>query len=292
MNSKLQAFVVLLICALLSFALTQATGAHVVQVFGLPFIALSAAIAFAIQWIAFIPAYLKQTERFYDITGSGTFILLACMSLAIMPTLSIYQWMLGLMVIIWALRLGYFLFKRIHEDGIDDRFERLKPNKYKFFTAWTIQGLWVLLTSLVALSAITSVNQIEFGLMAYIGFAVWLIGMLIECIADYQKRAFKRASKQNNQEQTAFITSGLWSYSRHPNYLGEILLWIGVSIAALPILTAWQHIVLISPVFVILLLCKISGIPLLEAKAKKKWGDDPAYQAYKAKTPVLIPRIL
>ncbi|MDT0595589.1 DUF1295 domain-containing protein [Glaciecola petra] len=291
MNSKLQAFVVLLICALLSFALTQATGAHVVQVFGLPFIAVSALLAFGIQWIAFLPAYIKQTERFYDITGSGTFILLACMSLAIMPTLSIYQWMLGLMVIIWALRLGGFLFKRIQEDGIDDRFEHIKPNKYSFFTAWTIQGLWVLLTSLAALSAITSVNQTELGLTGLIGFIVWLIGMLIESIADYQKRAFKHACKQKTAGQAAFIASGLWAYSRHPNYLGEILLWIGVAIASFPILTAWQHVVLISPVFVILLLCKISGIPLLESKAKKKWGEDPAYQAYKAKTPVLIPRL-
>lgn len=290
MNTQLRTFVVLLICALISVGLIQVIGPHVTKVFGLPIITISVLLAFGIQWIAFLPAYLKQTERFYDITGSATFILLATISLAAMPALSVYQWMLGLMVIIWAVRLGSFLFKRIHEDGIDDRFDQMKPNKYRFFTAWTIQGLWVLLTSLPALSAITSINQVTMGPLAYIGFSLWLIGIMIESIADYQKRAFKHALMQNKTSETGFITTGLWSYSRHPNYLGEIILWIGAAIAALPLLTGWQHIVLISPVFVILLLCKISGVPLLEAKAEKKWGKLPAYLAYKAKTPVLIPR--
>ena len=279
--------IVLIICGLISFGLVAATLSSNMTFMGYPALLVCALVAFVVQWLAFVPAYLKQTEKFYDICGSGTFLLVTVVALYLANPPSIYQWVLGLMVIIWALRLGSFLYTRIHQDGTDDRFDEMKPNKYRFFSAWTIQGLWVLITSAAAVTAITSLKQPQISWITIVGVSLWLFGLTIEVIADRQKRNFKK----NPNSETAFITTGLWAYSRHPNYFGEILLWIGVAIAALPALSGWQYIVVCSPLFVILLLVKVSGIPLLEAKAEKKWGKNEDYLAYKMSTSVLIPKV-
>lgn len=87
-----------------------------------------------------------------------------------------------------------------------------------------------------------------------------------------------------------FISTDLWAWSRHPSCFGEIALWTGIAIMAIPLLSGWRWVVLISPVFVTLLLTRVSGIPMLEARADKRWGDDEAFQSYTRDTPVLIPR--
>lgn len=286
-KNAIRAGIVLIICGLISFGLVAATSSSNMTLMGYPALLVCAVVAFVVQWLAFVPAYLKQTEKFYDICGSGTFLLVTLVALFLANPPSIYQWVLGFMVIVWALRLGSFLYTRIHQDGTDDRFDEMKPNKYRFFSAWTIQGLWVLITSAAAVTAITSLNQPQISWITIVGVSLWLFGLTIEVIADRQKRNFKKKPSS----ETAFITTGLWAYSRHPNYLGEILLWIGVAIAAIPALTGWQYLVVCSPLFVILLLVKVSGIPLLEAKAEKKWGSNADYLAYKASTSVLIPKI-
>lgn len=285
-NAKYAALV-LVTCALISFGLVAATASSNMKFMGCPALLICAIVAFGVQWVAFVPAYLKQTEKFYDISGSGTFLLVTAVALYLVNPPSIYQWALGFMVIIWALRLGSFLYTRIHQDGTDDRFDEIKPDKYRFFSAWTIQGLWVLITSAAAITAITSLHQPQIAWATLLGVVIWLFGLTIEVIADRQKRIFKQRQSGNK----LFITTGLWAYSRHPNYLGEILLWIGVAIAAFPALSAWQYVVVCSPLFVILLLLKISGIPLLESKADKKWGNNKKYIAYKAKTSILIPKV-
>ena len=149
---------------------------------------------------------------------------------------------------------------------------------------WTMGGLWVFLTMAAGLAAITSDVTIPLGMMAYLGLALWILGFTIEVIADRQKRVFK---KQQNKEKE-FITTGLWAWSRHPNYFGEITLWAGLTLIALPVLSGWQLVTLISPVFVYVLLTRISGIPMLENRAIKKWGSDPEYVDYLERTPSLI----
>ncbi|MGB8362380.1 MAG: DUF1295 domain-containing protein, partial [Acidimicrobiia bacterium] len=151
---------------------------------------------------------------------------------------------------------------------------------------WTIQGLWVLLTAAAALAIITTSVRRDLGWLAYTGIVVWVVGFAIEVVADRQKSLFKRDPGNEGR----FIATGLWAWSRHPNYFGEITLWTGVALMAIPVLSGWQWVVLVSPLFVTLLLTRVSGIPMLEAKADERWGDEPEYREYKTTTPVLIPR--
>jgi steroid 5-alpha reductase family enzyme len=200
-----------------------------------------------------------------------------------MDARSIILWTL---VIIWAFRLGVFLFRRIKKAGKDDRFDEIKPSFIRFLNVWTIQALWVTFTAAAALVAITTTTRKELGVFAILGLLVWAFGFAVEVIADAQKSRFN-ADPANRGK---FIQTGLWSRSRHPNYFGEIVLWIGVAIIALPVLQGWQWVALVSPVFVTLLLTRVSGIPLLEKKADQKWGGQEDYEAYKERTPVLFPR--
>jgi steroid 5-alpha reductase family enzyme len=255
-------------------------------VIGFPVFALLVGLIFLIQWLAFIGAYLLQTERFYDLTGSITYILTAALAVILSPVVDGRSILLLVLVVIWAARLGTFLFRRIQQAGKDARFDEIKPSFGRFLVAWTVQGLWVTLTLAAALAAITTVTRKELGLFALIGFLIWVFGFSFEVAADIQKSRF-RADPQNKGR---FINTGLWAWSRHPNYFGEIVLWVGVAVIALPILRGWQWVTLISPVFVTLLLTRISGVPILEKRADEKWGGQEDYEAYKRRTPVLVPR--
>jgi steroid 5-alpha reductase family enzyme len=236
--------------------------------------------------LAFIPAYLLQTEKFLDLTGSITYILVVLIAVLLSPDVDGRAILLVALVLIWAARLGTFLFRRIQKAGKDARFDEIKPSFFRFLNFWTLQGLWVTFTVAAALAAITTTVRKELGLFALIGSLVWVFGFAMEAVADAQKSRF-RADPENKGK---FIQSGLWAWSRHPNYFGEIVLWIGVAIIALPVLRGWQWVTLISPVFVALLITRVSGVPMLEKRADEKWGGQEDYEAYKARTPVLIPR--
>ena len=254
---------------------------------GVPLFALSVGLAFLIQWLAFIPAYWLQTEKFFDLTGSLTYISVILIAVILSAATDARSILLAALVVIWAIRLGSFLFGRIKKAGKDDRFDEIKPSFIRFLNVWTIQGLWVTFTMATALVAITTTNRKELDLFAILGFLVWVLGFAIEVVADSQKSRFNA----NPDNKGKFIQTGLWSRSRHPNYFGEIVLWVGVAIIALPVLQGWQWVALISPIFVTLLLTRVSGIPLLEKKADKKWGGQEDYETYKKKTPVLIPKL-
>jgi len=256
----------------------------------IPVFALCVALAFAINWLVWIPASLWRTERFYDLTGSVTFVAVTSLALVAAPgpdgEASVWRVTLAAMVVVWAVRLGSFLFIRVRRDGSDGRFDKIKVHPLAFLATWTLQALWVSMTAAAALAAITVADGLG-GVWAALGVIVWLIGFAIEVVADTQKRRF-RADPANAGR---FISTGLWSRSRHPNYFGEILLWSGVALMAVPTLSGWRWVVLISPVFVWLLLTRVSGVPLLEARAAARFGDDLAYGAYVKHTPVLVPRL-
>lgn len=252
---------------------------------GVPVFALAVAAAFVIQWLVFIPSFRAQTERFFDLTGSLTYISIT--TLAVLLTLGVDArgLLVAGLVVVWALRLGTFLFRRVSRAGRDDRFDDLKPSLVRFLNVWTIQGLWVTLTAAAAWVTITTARHVPLDGFALAGVLLWALGFGIEVVADAQKSRFKADPANRGR----FISSGLWSVSRHPNYLGEILLWSGVAVVALPVLQGWQWVALLSPVFVTVLLTRVSGIPLLEKKADATWGGHADYEAYKRSTPVLVP---
>lgn len=266
--------------------LAWAGSAGSAEVGSLPVFVLGTALAFVINWLAFVPAFRAQTEKFYDLTGSLTYLSVVVLGLALSGNLDARAIIAALMVAAWATRLGSFLFRRIRKDGKDGRFDSIKPHFWRFLRAWSLQGLWVTATLAAALAIITSETREALGIVGIVGIIIWVIGFAIEVTADQQKSAF-RADPVNDGR---FITTGLWAWSRHPNYFGEITLWIGMAVLAVPILSGWRWVMLISPVFVFLLLTRISGVPLLEYRAKKRWGDEPAYQKYVASTPPLLLR--
>lgn len=282
-RNALIAFPIVILMALgISFAGSQGGD----SVLGIPIFALAVALVFVIQWVGFIAAYLMQTEKFFDLTGSITYISVTIVAVWLSSVVDGRTILLLILVVIWAGRLGIFLFRRILKAGKDARFDDIKVSFVRFLNTWTLQGLWVTMSLAAALAAITTTIRKELGLFAMVGALVWIVGFAIEATADAQKSRF-RADPENRGK---FIDAGLWSWSRHPNYFGEIVLWVGVAIIALPVLRGWQWVTLISPMFVTLLLTRISGVPMLEKRADEKWGGQEDYEAYKERTSVLIPR--
>ena len=248
--------------------------------------ALCGVLAYAINWAVFVPSNSAQTEHYFDLTGSVTYIVLVTVAAVASGNLDARAVVVTSMVLVWALRLGTFLFRRVKRDGRDSRFDKIKIDPLRFLTTWTVQALWVLLTLACALAIITGVEREPFDLAAVVGAVMWVAGFAIEVIADQQKSAFK----QDPANAGRFITTGLWAWSRHPNYFGEILLWSGIAVMAVPILSGWRWAMLVSPVFVVVLLTRVSGVPLLERRARKRWGDEPEFQEYTRRTSVLVPR--
>jgi steroid 5-alpha reductase family enzyme len=286
-NPIIESLVAIAVALLVAAAVAWAGSQGGVAVGGIPLFALAGLVAFVIQWIVFVPSYRAQTEHWYDLTGSVTYLTVIVGTLLLAGRFDTRSLLLTALVGIWAVRLGSYLYRRIQKAGADTRFDDIKPSFTRFLMAWTLQGLWVFLTLAAALAAMTIESAAPLGLIGWFGLAVWVAGFGIEAVADAQKQAFRNDAANKGR----FIDSGLWAWSRHPNYFGEITLWVGIALVALPALSGWQYVTLISPVFVYLLLTRVSGIPMLEARADERWGDEPGYQAYKARTPVLVPRL-
>jgi len=247
-------------------------------------------LIFVIQWIAYIPAFIFKTEKFYDLTGSLTYI--AAISFALYSTntsqsLDLGSLIIGAAIIVWAARLGSFLFMRVHKDKKDGRFDTIKTSFSQFFMTWTLQGMWVFICSSAALVAIANPTGVPINILFIIGLALFILGFVIEIIADNQKSAFRSIPENKD----VFINEGLWARSRHPNYFGEITLWTGITVMGISTFEGMNYLALFSPIFSYLLLNYVSGVRMLEYRGHKKWGHLDAYKVYKESTPKLIPKI-
>mgnify|MGYP001429643626 FL=1 len=282
--------VVILVCLLIPGSIAYFISADSLVLNDIPLIYYCISISFLIHWIIFIPSFLNKTEKFYDFTGMVAYLSVIGFALyqknKILGSIDFDSALLGILISVWTLRLGVFLFYRVFKVGEDDRFKEVKQVPSKFLVWFTVSGLWVSLTSIAALKVLTSQVEHNNYYFVYLGLALWIFGFLFEVIADYQKTKFKN----NPENKDQFISSGLWSLSRHPNYFGEIILWIGVFIITIPSLSGIDYLTILSPLFVYTLLNKISGINLLEIKAQKRWGELESYKEYRSKTPQLIPK--
>jgi steroid 5-alpha reductase family enzyme len=261
-----------------------------IEISGLNLVGHLLVMIFVIQWIAYIPAFIFKTEKFYDLTGSLTYI--AAISIAIYSTnnsknFDLGSLIIGAAIIIWAVRLGSFLFMRVHRDKKDGRFDSIKTSFSQFFMTWTLQGMWVFICSSAALIAIANPAGIPINSIFIIGALLFVFGFAIEVIADNQKSAFKALPENKDR----FINEGLWSKSRHPNYFGEITLWTGITVMSISTFSGLNYLALFSPIFSYLLLNYVSGVRMLELRGNKKWGHLDSYKEYKASTPKLIPKI-
>ena len=252
---------------------------------GLPDVKNLILLIFSIQWICFIPAFIFQTEKFFDLMGSITYLTAILTVLYITDTRNISDYIIVACIVLWAIRLGSFLFMRIHKAGEDRRFRDIKPNFTRFFMTWTLQGMWVSMCLLCVITAISS--GIITNSIFYIGLVIFIAGFAIEVVADNQKTVFRK----NIANKDKFISTGLWAYSRHPNYFGEILLWFGIAIMSFSSLNGLQYLTLISPIFLYILLVYISGIRILENNGYKKWGHLESYKEYLQNTPRLFFKI-
>ncbi|XP_074659189.1 uncharacterized protein LOC141911959 [Tubulanus polymorphus] len=246
----------------------------------------SAAVDFGVQWALWVLAAALRTEKFYDLAGSGTFIALAYLSRKWNDTFFSRQNIQTSCVMLWAFRLGMYLFVRVMKEGEDKRFTHVRGRPAIFFVYWTMQAIWVFVTLLPSLILNSKTVDRPLGWRDYAGWSIWAVGFLTEVLADYQKSVFRN----NPENKGKFISSGLWSLSRHPNYFGEILLWFGLYLSASSTFRhRLEHLSVLSPMFVYFLITKVSGVPPLEKMAMKRFGKDPAYQQYVKDTPVLIP---
>ena len=271
--------------------IVSAVGNNSVTFSGYSAVLYCAAICIGVQWLAWIPASMAKTERFYDLTGGLTYLTVVGFSLwagSQSEAPSLRELIVSLLVVIWALRLSSFLYLRIHRTGKDGRFDQLKTSPIRFLVPWTIQGLWVFLTMIVVIVINSQADLAPaLGIWDAVGLSIWLLGFGIEVVADNQKTVFN--TEPNNQGK--WIDSGLWSYSRHPNYLGEILLWTGIACFGISCFTGLERFAWISPIFIYLLLTKLSGIPILDRRALEKWGDDLEYQKYRDHSPAFFSRL-
>ena len=277
------------LCILTAYLVAIAASVDGIFFSGTPIILLCAIVSFVTHWMIAVPSLITSSEKYFDFTGMvATLLVVLTAMFALLSSgaeASIRSVFVASFVSVWTLRLGIFLYKRIVKAGEDIRFRDIKKSLPKFLMTWTLSALWVFLTTVNAITLI-ALNPLEpIGIFFIMGALLWLLGFGFEVIADRQKKHFSEQPKNEGR----FITQGLWSVSRHPNYFGEIILWAGIAIISLPFLSGWQFVTLVSPVFVFLLLTRISGLPFLEDKAEKKWGEDKDYIEYKKRTPILVP---
>ncbi|KAG0626526.1 hypothetical protein M758_2G133100 [Ceratodon purpureus] len=238
------------------------------------------------QFTFFVVAATLKFDKVTDFAGVFNFVILAVTTFFLNSTHTLRQTVLTCMAVAWGLRLSIFLLLRILEWGEDKRMDDKRGNIARFAVFWTLQGIWVWTVSL----PITIVNGIatrnpEIQTADVVGWVMWGIGVTIEAIADQQKLQLKR----DPAAQRRWCDVGVWKWSRHPNYFGEIFLWCGIFLASTPVLEGGQWGAIASPTLITLLLLFVSGIPLLEASGDKKHGGNPAYRAYKSRTSPLIP---
>ena len=280
-------FIILASTYILSYLTTNYFQTSTLEVFDISIVYYLWVWIFAIQIIVFIPSFIFRTEHYYDLTGGITYISTMVIALVLKnnyQSIDLISLLLGSMVIIWATRLSLFLFLRVKKSGEDVRFKKIKHSFSWFLMTFMLQGLWVFMCVFPALIVLSSFNS---GLNNYaiVGSAIWLFGFIFEIVADYQKSYFNKFNKGK------FISSGLWSMSRHPNYFGEFMLWLGITIASIGYIDNYKYIVFLTPIFVYLLLTRVSGVNLLEEIGDKRWSNNKDYKDYKENTPIFFPKI-
>lgn len=241
-------------------------------------------LSFAVQAVFFAFAASLKTDKVTDFSYSLSFALISVILLVVNQSFAPLQILAVSLVVIWAVRLGSYLLSRIIKIGKDARFDDKRDNFPEFLKFWILQALavWLVLFPITVLLSVKLSAPI--GIVAVLGALLWLFGFLVEAIADRQKRSFRDRAENKGR----WIDSGLWRYSRHPNYLGEVIQWWGLFAAAMSALPLSLAYVVLGPIVITLLILFLSGVPILEKTAEEKYGANPEYQAYKKRTSLFL----
>ncbi|RDA82372.1 hypothetical protein CP532_4773 [Ophiocordyceps camponoti-leonardi (nom. inval.)] len=292
----------------------------------------SVAAAFAIQALFAIPSTICKSERFYDISGSVTVLAVGGVGLflpavrnaspsslgsvswsSLLATRHWRQIALTAMAMIWTLRLGSYLFNRVLSHGTDSRFDKIRNRPLVFASAFAAQATWVsaIMMPVLLLNAVPSAAgalPASLCLFDLVGFSLWAAGFALEVAADRQKGSWLEG-RRLKQHDEPFLSDGLFSFCRFPNYLGEITLWTGLATVAASTLArrpaqlalglaggpagilTTTALAMLSPAMTTFLLTQVSGIPLSEAKYDKRYGDREDYRRWRQNTPRLLPGI-
>ncbi|OQS54700.1 hypothetical protein EHP00_980 [Ecytonucleospora hepatopenaei] len=248
-------------------------------------------VTLTMQMVFYILASIFQFDKLTDFAGGTNFIVLAILTLILSKTYSWRQILVTLLVTLWGIRLSGYLLYRILKTGTDKRFDDKRNDPIKFAIFWSFQALWVLTVSLPVIfvnspksNNFININE-KFTLSDGIGIIIFLTGLIVESLSDFQKYNFR----SNPSNSGKWCDVGIWKYSRHPNYFGEICIWIGIFVISTSIQNKIKWVGILSPIFTATILLFLSGIPLLEKSSDKRYGKNPAYIKYKLHTSPLIP---
>jgi steroid 5-alpha reductase family enzyme len=246
---------------------------------------ITLAVSLGINLVMFVPAYMFQTDKLTDISYAVTFLVVTLFGL-LSNDISLIKVLYFVAVLLWAIRLGSYLLIRIHKIGKDKRFDGMRENFLFFLRFWVLQGLTVWVVMIPGVLFLNS-SALDVGVVSIVGLGMFLLGLIFEAVADIQKYTFINDPKNKGR----WIDTGLWSISRHPNYLGEITVWLGLYITVFPFLSGLGILIgSVGPLFIAGMIIFVSGIPILEKGADKIWGEDSEYQQYKKNTGVLFPK--
>lgn len=246
---------------------------------------LAAGILFVSQTVFFAIASLRKDNGIADVAWGAGFPLLALGQMMLHWPPTCMQSVTVLLVLLWGVRLIAHLLPRVRSGGEDWRYARMRERwgasaAWKSYThVFLFQGLLLGVTALPILLVFQESASMP-GPLDVAGTALFLFGLTFETIADRQLIQFLRTRKS---ESNRIMTEGLWRVSRHPNYFGEAVVWWGLWLMALSAPFGWAG--LISPVLITVLLTRVSGVPMLEAK----YAHDPQFQDYKKKTSMFVP---
>lgn len=230
----------------------------------------------------YVIGFVKKNAGVVDIGWGLGFVILSWF--VTIQHLSFTTIFVSILVSIWGLRLASHIYKRNHGKPEDFRYANFRKKwgsiyyLRSYFQLFLLQGVFMLLISLSFLY-ITQTSSIELLPLFVFGILIWVIGFFFESMGDYQLKRFIANPVNKNK----LIQSGLWKYTRHPNYFGEATMWWGIFVIGLSCNTPWFTI--ISPITITVLVCFVSGIPMLEKNLNKY----PDFQEYKDRTSVFIP---
>lgn len=240
-------------------------------------------VSVLIQIVLGTIAVIRKTDVLTDISYGLTFLLLILIAF-FSNEYSTLKLVLTVLVSLWALRIASYLFIRILKTKKDDRFDGIRENPVRFISFWLLQGVTVWVVLLPALFLMSTPFTLEFNWITVLGLLIAFTGLLIETFADMQKFKFK----SDDANRGKWIDTGLWRYSRHPNYLGEIMMWVGVFLFVLPFINNIELLSIVSPLFIAYLLLNVTGIPTLERKYEERYKGNKEYASYKKRTGRLL----